>query len=116
MMTATEFELLGELEEELRKSRRNSNPSSPEERRLRNPTVRRNGDRPRQNKEWSVVDITVIPSMGVNLHDYCGRFCFSHAAALSPAMSPLKQDPQLLDKTLQEPQCWPDRQEFWKKL
>lgn len=69
----------------------------------------------RQTAEWSAVDISGIPNMGTNLHDYCGRFCFSHAVALSPAVAPLKQDSQLLNKTFQDPRCWPDRQEFWRK-
>jgi hypothetical protein len=67
-----------------------------------------------QTSDWSAVDITSIPSMGTSLHDYCGRFCFSHAASLSPGIPALKPDSRF-NQTLQQNQCWPDRQEVWYK-
>lgn len=70
----------------------------------------------KQGDNWSTVDISSIPTHGSNLHDVCGRICFSHASALSPTMASLQIDPTLMDKTLTDAtDCWGDRQEFWKK-
>ncbi len=68
----------------------------------------------KEGDDWSVVDVSKIPSNGSSLHDMCGRLCFSHAAGLSPTLSALKVDPNLMDKTLAT-SCWPDRQEIWIK-
>jgi hypothetical protein len=64
--------------------------------------------------EWSVVDISRIPNHGTSLHDFCGRVCFSHAAALSPALTTLR-NPAVMDKTLTTKSCWENRQEFWRR-
>jgi hypothetical protein len=69
-----------------------------------------------EGNDWSVVDVSKIPSRGVSMHDFCGRVCFSHAAKVSLILPPLRDPSQRLDMTLSGSgiSCW-DRLEFWKQ-